>query len=786
MTHTMISRRSLCAAIAALLLAAAPARAQVAYTWTGNGSDANWSTAGNWTATAGSPPPVSDLNNTFLFMTGTNQTTNTLDYNLSVNSVLFDSTSAFVVNGANTLTVGSGGIGVTSNSNQTINANLATGATGIWANDGSGTFTVNGGVNINAATLLVGGSGNSLYAGVISGGNGVQKVDAGTVTLAGTNTYTGTTNVTQGVLGISADSNLGTAPATPTTNSLILNGGTLSASASFTLDANRGIVVGTGSAGSAGTIDVASAQTLIYNGIIANNGTGDQVLRKTGAGTLILGGTSTYSGGTIITGGTVRADALGALGSAGSVALQPTGGTGAALLLNVDSTIGSLARPVVVGVANDTGTGTVVVGTPVGMSGSAVFGGPLQLRRSVTLQAGAADSTRFDGLISSSGTTPADITISAPTAATTTTNRVIFTQNTTANTYGNIIIGDAVGPHAVLQLGNGTASNNMIVPDSSNIFFATAPASGSGGSQLVIAPGSAATDGETVGALVSQTLGAGTITTVQPLAGAHTYTLTIGGGDQNGGYSGLIADSGTSNQLLAITKTGAGTQAFIGNNTYGGGTTINGGTLLVLGQTGTGSGTGTALVTVNTGGTFGGAGRAGGPVLVNSGGTIRGGDGSGGTLTLGNGLTLGSGANLGVQLFDSSTPSNTPGGSTIGTLPDPTSNNYINITSGILNANPANIHIVVDGGGNPFDPLLTYSYQIGQVNGQNLSGLLVSNQSQFTPIGFSEPHSFSLTGNSAGAVFLNVSPVPEPATVLGLAAGALGLGRLVRRRLRRA
>ena len=51
---------------------------------------------------------------------------------------------------------------------------------------------------------------------------------------------------------------------------------------------------------------------------------------------------------------------------------------------------------------------------------------------------------------------------------------MIFTQNATANTYGDIIIGDAAGPHAVLQIGNGTASNNKIVPDASNVIFATA------------------------------------------------------------------------------------------------------------------------------------------------------------------------------------------------------------------------------------------------------------------------------------------------------------------------
>ena len=38
-----------------LALTAFPASAQTTYTWTGSGSDANWSTAGNWTASAGSP-----------------------------------------------------------------------------------------------------------------------------------------------------------------------------------------------------------------------------------------------------------------------------------------------------------------------------------------------------------------------------------------------------------------------------------------------------------------------------------------------------------------------------------------------------------------------------------------------------------------------------------------------------------------------------------------------------------------------------------------------------------
>ena len=61
----------------------------------------------------------------------------------------------------------------------------------------------------------------------------------------------------------------------------------------------------------------------------------------------------------------------------------------------------------------------------------------------------------------------------------------------------------------------------------------------------------------------------------------------MGGGDQNGAFSGLITrDPGTSNQRSPSSRPARGTQAFIGNNTYTGGTTVNGGTLLVLGSDG--------------------------------------------------------------------------------------------------------------------------------------------------------------------------------------------------------
>ena len=102
---------------------------------------------------------------------------------------------------------------------------------------------------------------------------------------------------------------------------------------------------------------------------------------------------------------------------------------------------------------------------------------------------------------------------------------------------------------------------------------------------------------------------------------------------------------------------------------------------------------------------------------MNTGGTILGGDGSGERWFSAMGWrwrtrpTQPSGLRL-------ATPSNTPGGSTSRNRADPTSNNFIHITGGWITADPANIHILVDGGGNTFNPLQSYSYQIAQVIGR--------------------------------------------------------------------
>jgi autotransporter-associated beta strand protein len=160
-------------------------------------------------------------------------------------------------------------------------------------------------------------SGSLSYANpALPSGVGFAVSGANTLTLSGANTYSGGTMIVSGTLSVSSDGNLGAAPGSATPGKLVIGGGALMASNSFTLNTNRGIALGpgAGSAG-AGTIIVASGKTLTYGGAITNNGSNTGSLIKTGAGTLTLTGTNTYSGDTYLNGGFIYASSLANLGS---------------------------------------------------------------------------------------------------------------------------------------------------------------------------------------------------------------------------------------------------------------------------------------------------------------------------------------------------------------------------------------------------------------------------------------------------------------------------------------
>ena len=154
--------------------------------------------------------------------------------------------------------------------------------------------------------MTVNNSSLDTYSGTITNGSNalsLVKTGAGNLTLAAADTYTGSTTISAGTLSISADNNLGNAPGSATPGWLTINGGTLATTSSFLLNSNRGIAVGS----SVGTIDVAGATTLTYNGIIANVTSQVGAFVDADTGILVLGGANSYTGSTAVNAGTLPA-----------------------------------------------------------------------------------------------------------------------------------------------------------------------------------------------------------------------------------------------------------------------------------------------------------------------------------------------------------------------------------------------------------------------------------------------------------------------------------------------
>ncbi len=234
--------------------------------------------------------------------------------------------SSSIVNGANGLTFTGD---FTSAGNYGLTTNLTGGAVlelagNVYLSDSAAA----------SRSLSFFGSGDRIISGIIANNAGDNAIASnlvlnggGTLTLSGTNTYTGRTlTAGAGYLVVSQDTNLGATPAVPTVDSLIfaLNGH-LRATSSFTLDANRGIGIGnSGGGSSSGYFDVLNNVVLTIDGVIADrslnvDGTttpaNTGAVNKTSPGTLVVNGNNTYSGLTTISNGILRVGSNTALGS---------------------------------------------------------------------------------------------------------------------------------------------------------------------------------------------------------------------------------------------------------------------------------------------------------------------------------------------------------------------------------------------------------------------------------------------------------------------------------------
>jgi len=303
--------------------------------WTSS-SSGNWNTDGNWTdstASAVHAAPGLDAGYTHSDTATFGSTSGAVAVHLngqspSLAGITFNSSNSYTIDntGGGTLTLSGGGSGVTitdSSGSHEISAPI------VLADNLTGTVT-------NSGDMLT-------LSGIISGsGESLTKAGAGTLTLTGSNTYSGGTTVSAGVLKISSANALGT-------GGLVLAGGSLdSGSSSITLVSTpqtwNNDLVFQGSAdlnmGTGAVTLTASRQTTVTGGNLTIGGAisgSTYGLTKAGAGTLTLTGSNTYSGNTIITTGKL------ALSGAGAINNSPVIKVGAGAYFDVSAVTGGYA-----------------------------------------------------------------------------------------------------------------------------------------------------------------------------------------------------------------------------------------------------------------------------------------------------------------------------------------------------------------------------------------------------------------------------------------------------------
>ena len=392
-------------------------------------------------------------------------------------------------------------------------ANTYSGGTVVVNGNLQGTTTsIQGNVTDNSGQIIFDQSiPSGTYAGVISGTGGVTVQNIGRVTFSGNNLYMGGTTLLNGVLSVSSDSNLGNP-----SGGITFDGGSLQATASFS--SARAITLN-----GLGTIDVTAPNTLTLSGAI----TGSGGLNQVDAGTLILTGTNSYTGTTVVTTGTLQGNSASLptnimLNSGGNLTLdQPSGPIGT--FGNVISGTGSVTK---------TGLGTIA------LTGANSYSG------GTTISAGAL-------------------------------------QGTTNGLQGNILNNaQAIFDQTFTGLFNGMMSGSgMLIKQNIGQVTLSTVNSYTGGTQVTNGTLSISQDSNLGNGGVLTLSNGGTLQVTTSITTPRNITLGAGGGtvDIVSGVtttlSGIITGTGN------LTKIDTGTLILTGANTYTGNTNISGGFL---------------------------------------------------------------------------------------------------------------------------------------------------------------------------------------------------------------
>lgn len=441
---------------------------------------------------------------------------------------------------------------------------------GILADATSGNLTI--GTAVGSGTITAGASGagelnfnlrnaastttvnsviaNNAGAGVV----GVTKTGNGRLVLAGANTFTGATNVTQGVLEIQSSAALGNALGTAVTGTTVLLGSALELSGGITVGNEALSLSGTGISGSGGLRNISGNNT--WGGTITF-GTTSSIIST--AGTLTLDVTS----GNAITGGNNSIT----MGGAGDIVVNDPinyggssngtitkNGTGT-LYLNASNTFtGSGNFSISAGavrISNGGALGTTTGSTSVSSGAALELTGNISTTENFTLNSAGISNTGAIRNLSGSNTLTGTASLSGPSRINADAGTTLTLNNATA-----AVQPDANGNRTVTLGGDGTINVSGVLRNNTS---------------------------GTVRALAVTKDGTGTVN----LTGVNTYTgaTTVSAGTLALGSGGSLGDTKVtvaSGATLAVNPGVAGATSTLANTTAANTFTLSSGSTFTM------------------------------------------------------------------------------------------------------------------------------------------------------------------------------------------------------------